>query len=155
MHRFTAASSPRPPLRQVDAAIYSCPNWLHRITFSGPPAHAAAEIRADVAELTEQRDLTRLLKTSYPVLQQANKSSLTQWIFKQYISPRLTLIFGISLFAAQGFDEPCSQPEWIESQSNQRGVPPTIITAELGAMRRVERRLKGLNWLRVEVEKTA
>ncbi|KAJ6488301.1 hypothetical protein C8R47DRAFT_1072014 [Mycena vitilis] len=44
-------------------------------------------------------------------------------------------------------------PEWIESQSHRRGVSPAVIVAELEAMRSVDGNIKGLNWLRMEVEK--
>ncbi|KAJ6495860.1 hypothetical protein DFH09DRAFT_1205258 [Mycena vulgaris] len=45
-------------------------------------------------------------------------------------------------------------PQWIAASSERRAVAPPVIIAELEAMRLVDGKpLKGLNWLRGEVEK--
>ncbi|KAF7371838.1 hypothetical protein MVEN_00040600 [Mycena venus] len=42
-------------------------------------------------------------------------------------------------------------PEWIEREFSRRGVSPSVVIAELEAMRVVGNQTKGMNWLRLEV----
>ncbi|KAJ7756996.1 hypothetical protein B0H16DRAFT_1314634 [Mycena metata] len=44
-------------------------------------------------------------------------------------------------------------PQWIHKHSTSRGVSPAVIIAELEAVREVNGVRKGLNWLRIELEK--